>query len=607
LVQPPSYAGCKVLDARDHRAELDRFTQLLVRLLHVRLRPGNSGADRLGSRLEVLEFDGSEFVGVYDALQRSLMRREGAQCFGMVRAQLIGDTAVVAPARPFVHHALGILKQFAHRFPNVAVELIDAHLMVLAHATGDEAIGIRPGAAVVRILFARRRKSGSVLCVESVVAARANGQALEQVSPAEAVSPRESLVALELLVGGIEDFTRHDRGHVDEDPVLARRVAVRALRTAGHGCPSTDRSRIRARLACLRLTERRFAHVRRIPEDRAESRLVPLAAPTRRDRLVVQLLGDLAERLLLTNEAIEDPAHDLRLVQQNFVARRGLSRLPDVGVAVGSTTERADQSLARVMELSATTAFEDLRAFVLCDHALHLDEQLILRGLAAGPVHEDDTRLCLPEFVEQDHLIGVSAREPIRAVHIEHIDRTFVDAIAESFEGRSHQRRSAEAVIKVDVRRKHRVPVGLRTLLQLGDLTLHRRLLHLLLRRNPRVQGDRLHRRLRVRASSARELFAGFAASAAFTIARSVDRVTISYVSRRYSLDIRVGENATRILSPRRIDRHSQHTRSATSKKLQTRRTIWARPYRCLLRWSGVRARSKARATHARHWNWAIA
>ena len=91
LVEPLSYAGCKVLQACDHRAQLDRFTQLLVRLLHVRLRPGNSGANGLGSRLEVLELDGPDFVGVYDALQRSLMRREGAQCFGMVRAQLIGD------------------------------------------------------------------------------------------------------------------------------------------------------------------------------------------------------------------------------------------------------------------------------------------------------------------------------------------------------------------------------------------------------------------------------------------------------------------------------------------------------------------------------------
>jgi hypothetical protein len=81
--------------------------------------------------------------------------------------------------------------------------------------------------------------------------------------------------------------------------------------------------------------------------------------------------------------------------------------------------------------------------------------------------------------------------------------------------------------------------------------------------------------------------------------------VTISYVSRRYSLDIRVGENETRILSPRRIDTDSQHTRTAKSKNLWTLGTAPPHPRR--LRWSGVRARSNTRATHVRHWNWAIA
>ncbi len=76
------------------------------------------------------------------------------------------------------------------------------------------------------------------------------------------------------------------------------------------------------------------------------------------------------------------------------------------------------------MQLAATTTLGDLRPLVLGDHSLELAQQLILRRAGTlGLLREDhlDTRPL--ELLEQQHLIRIPAREPIRRVTQQH-DRT---------------------------------------------------------------------------------------------------------------------------------------------------------------------------------------
>ena len=71
--------------------------------------------------------------------------------------------------------------------------------------------------------------------------------------------------------------------------------------------------------------------------------------------------------------------------------------------------------------------------------------------------------------------------------------------ITKAFERRTYERRPTEAVIDVDVLWKHDVTVRLGAVLQRRELTLHRCLLRLFLRRNSRINRDRLHDSLRRR------------------------------------------------------------------------------------------------------------
>jgi hypothetical protein len=51
------------------------------------------------------------------------------------------------------------------------------------------------------------------------------------------------------------------------------------------------------------------------------------------------------------------------------------------------------------MALAPPAALEHLGALILGDHPLHLQQQIVLRGLAQGPVQEDERDPEALEFV----------------------------------------------------------------------------------------------------------------------------------------------------------------------------------------------------------------
>ncbi len=141
------------------------------------------------------------------------------------------------------------------------------------------------------------------------------------------------------------------------------------------------------------------------------------------------------------------------------------------------------------MPLTAPGALQDLGAFVLGDHALHLQQQIVLRGMPQLAVQEDDIDAYALQLVYEQHLVGVLARQPIRRVHVEAIHPSRCRHIAQLLEGRAHEGRPAVALINERKLVGELGPIGGDALAQGGELTGDRAGAHLVFARHPGVGG----------------------------------------------------------------------------------------------------------------------
>jgi hypothetical protein len=71
------------------------------------------------------------------------------------------------------------------------------------------------------------------------------------------------------------------------------------------------------------------------------------------------------------------------------------------------------------MPAAAPTPFEDLGPLVFGDDALNLEQKIVLRGATDRVVQEDNLRARAAKLIDQEHLMGVTAGEPIRGMDID--------------------------------------------------------------------------------------------------------------------------------------------------------------------------------------------
>ena len=74
------------------------------------------------------------------------------------------------------------------------------------------------------------------------------------------------------------------------------------------------------------------------------------------------------------------------------------------------------------MPAAAPAPFEDLGPLVFGDHALNLEQKIVLRGAADRVVQEDNLRTRAAKLIDQEHLMGVTAGDPVRSMNIDALD-----------------------------------------------------------------------------------------------------------------------------------------------------------------------------------------
>src|ERR1700681_4481510 len=143
------------------------------------------------------------------------------------------------------------------------------------------------------------------------------------------------------------------------------------------------------------------------------------------------------------------------------------------------------------MQPTASNPFENLGALVLRDDALNLQQEVILRRVADRAVQEYHLCPGAAKLLDQQYLVGVTSRQPVRRVNIDALDMTGSHRIAQLLQRRPLKIRATATVIYVAVIRLKRKPVSRNALLQRRDLTVNRVIARLRFARYTGVERDR--------------------------------------------------------------------------------------------------------------------
>ena len=73
-------------------------------------------------------------------------------------------------------------------------------------------------------------------------------------------------------------------------------------------------------------------------------------------------------------------------------------------------------------------------------HALNLQQELVLRCTADRPVQEHDLGAAAAKLLDQEHLVGVASRQPVRRVHVNAFDLSASHRIAQLLQRRFEAR-----------------------------------------------------------------------------------------------------------------------------------------------------------------------
>ena len=74
------------------------------------------------------------------------------------------------------------------------------------------------------------------------------------------------------------------------------------------------------------------------------------------------------------------------------------------------------------LSAGAPAPLEDLGPLVFGDHALNLEQKIVLPGATNQVVQEDNLRTRAAKLIDQEHLMGITASEPIRGMDINALD-----------------------------------------------------------------------------------------------------------------------------------------------------------------------------------------
>ena len=209
-----------------------------------------------------------------------------------------------------------------------------------------------------------------------------------------------------------------------------------------------------------------------------------------------ELAGERADADRLVHVAREELTHHGGLRLHDLIARLAGLPLGEVPISIRGRRQHGERPHPRAMELPAPRALGDLRAFVLRDHTLKLQEQFVFRCARLRPLEEADLRADPRKFVDEQRLVRVASRKAIGRVAEDDRDIDFRGEIPQPLQGRPDQRGPRVPLILKDPARRHLQSRRGGVLAERLRLTRNRLLFLLPRGRHPRIDRCQPHRRL---------------------------------------------------------------------------------------------------------------
>jgi hypothetical protein len=278
-------------------------------------------------------------------------------------------------------------------------------------------------------------------------------QASQQVGVRLVVALRETAVAGEPRLHAVELLLAdegRDLGH--QDPVLARRIHP------AHG-GALARCRRRAplqRAAAMPAVAIDLAGIGRIGQQGPDAGQVPACQPRRRpDPAPLQQPCQRAEAVRFLRVPGEHLAHDGRLGLLD-ADTGGIARAVRVDpVAERRSGPRQHQSRLQLAQATTPHALGDQRALIFRDRAADLQQQLVMRILAHGAVEKPHLAGMSLHFLQQQDLMNVVARQPVRRGDQHQIKAARGGPVTQAIETWSPQRGAAVAFVTKDLIEGH--------------------------------------------------------------------------------------------------------------------------------------------------------
>ena len=157
----------------------------------------------------------------------------------------------------------------------------------------------------------------------------------------------------------------------------------------------------------------------------------------------------------------ENEPNDARFFLHDLKARDPAAFIAgNISISERGSGERAHRTGARGVSSTATTALQNLGAFILGDHALNLEQEIILGRVPDRTVQKHDFHAGAPKLVDEQRLVGIASGEAIGGMDIQALNLPAGGRIAKSLKSWAHKDRAAEALVHIAVVRLEQKAIG---------------------------------------------------------------------------------------------------------------------------------------------------
>ena len=229
-----------------------------------------------------------------------------------------------------------------------------------------------------------------------------------------------------------------------------------------------------------------------VAQHAVQGRGIPKAAAASvRNTGLLQTATYFAQAQPLQADPGEDEPHEPCFLRHHVEPRHATTLvLRHVAIPERGGGESAQQTRTCRVTASTPATLQNLGPLILGNHALHLQQQIILGRAANRPVHEQHLHPGAAELFHQQSLVCVAPGQSVGSKDIQLVDAPRRSRVAQPFQRRTNKDRAAVTLVDIGVIRLELPTIGGNPLAEGRDLAGNGVVARLPLGRDACIEGD---------------------------------------------------------------------------------------------------------------------